>query len=181
VVTTFTGTSFTNTGTVSANITGGGANCSFASASLVGPPAAPPAGVTFPDGLFQFTLNNCVGSVTIHATFPTLFAAGEQYYKYGPTSGMPSSHWYALGAGNSVVLSGHSATFTIADGGLGDDDLTVNGSIIDAGGPAAPSVVAGNTVAATPTLSQWAELVLITLLTLGGALTGRRAQRSRAR
>ena len=183
VVTNFSGTTFTNTGTLSANITGGGASCSFGSASLVGAPVAPPSGVTFPDGLFQFTLTNCVGSVTVHATFPTAFAAGEQYYKYGPTPGSPSAHWYMLGATNSLTLAGNVATFTIADGGLGDDDLAVNGTIVDQGGPGVITVVTGgNGIAATPTLSQWAQLLMMGLLALVGLIAaGQRAQRNRAR
>ncbi|MBV8166517.1 MAG: hypothetical protein JO021_06960, partial [Alphaproteobacteria bacterium] len=159
------------------------ASCSFGSASLVGAPAAPPAGVSFPDGLFQFTLTNCVGSVTVHATFPTAFSAGEQYYKYGPTQGTPAAHWYTLGAGNAVSLVGNVATFTIADGGLGDDDLTVNGSIVDAGGPGVTAAPTGNGgLAPTPTLSQWAQLVLMMLLVGCGVFAaGQRAQRNRAR
>jgi CSLREA domain-containing protein len=182
VVTTFTGTTFTNSGVLSANITGGGQGCSFASASLVGPPVASPPGVTFPDGLFQFTLTNCVGSVTVHATFPTAFSAGEQYYKYGPTPGSPSAHWYTLGATNALTLAGNVATFTIADGGLGDDDLAVNGTIVDQGGPGVIAVVSGNGVAPTPTLSQWAQLMLMGLLAgFGLFAAGRRTRLHRAR
>jgi len=183
VVTTFSGTTSTNSGTATANITGGGANCSFSSASLVGPPATPPAGVTFPDGLFQFTLINCAGSVTVHATFPTAFGGNEQYYKYGPTPGTPSAHWYTLGGANALSLAGNTATFTIADGGFGDDDITVNGTIVDAGGPAVPSGGTGNAgVAPTPTLSQWAQWMLMGVLGLIGLFAAsRRAQRSRAR
>ncbi|MBI3150286.1 MAG: IPTL-CTERM sorting domain-containing protein, partial [Betaproteobacteria bacterium] len=53
---------------------------------------------------------------------------------------------------------GTSATFSITDGGLGDDDLTANGSIVDQGGP-------GNTqVGAIPTLSAWSLAALSALL-----------------
>jgi Cadherin-like beta sandwich domain len=181
VLTTFSGTTFTNSGTATANISGGGASCAFGSAALVGAPIAPPPGVTFPDGLFQFTLTNCVGSVTVHATFPTAFAAAEQYYKYGPTPGTPAAHWYALGATNSLTLAGNVATFTIADGGLGDDDLAVNGTIVDQGGPGVTAGGTGVAVAATPTLSQWAQLLMIALLALAGMVAGRRVQNIRKR
>jgi hypothetical protein len=175
VVTTFSGTTFTNTGTATAVLSGGGANCSFGSTSLVGPPVAPPSGVTFPEGLFQFTAVNCVGSITITATFPTAFSGSEQYWKYGPTPGPVSAHWYTLGGTNSLVLSGHTATFTIADGGLGDDDLTVNGTIVDQGGPGVRggSTGTGNGVSPTPTLSTWALWMLSMLLALAGAATAR--------
>jgi hypothetical protein len=135
----FSGTTFTNTGTATATLTGGGPTCSFASASLVGPPVAPPAGVTFPDGLFQFTTSNCSGTITMTVTFPTAFQASEAYWKYGPTPGPTPAQWYSLGATNNINLVGNTATFTIADGGLGDDDLTVNGTIVDQGGPGVPT------------------------------------------
>jgi hypothetical protein len=131
----FSGTTFTNTGVATATLSGGGPTCSFATASLVGAPVANPPGVTFPDGLFQFTTSNCTGTITVTVTFPTAFQATESYWKYGPTPGPVAAHWYALGAANNINLLGNTATFTIDDGGLGDDDLTVNGSIVDSGGP----------------------------------------------
>lgn len=134
-VTTFSGTTFTNTGTATALLSGGGPTCSFANAALVGPPAPAPAGVTFPDGLFQFTTSSCSGTITVTVTFPTAFQASESYWKYGATPGPTPAAWYTLGPANNLVLAGNTATFTIADGGLGDDDLTVNGTIVDAGGP----------------------------------------------
>jgi hypothetical protein len=134
-VITFSGTTFTNTGVATALLSGGGPTCSFASASLVGSPAANPAGVTFADGLFQFTTSNCSGTITVTVTFPTAFQATESYWKYGPTPGPIAAHWYALDVANNINLTGNTATFTIDDGGLGDDDLTVNGTIVDQGGP----------------------------------------------
>ena len=134
-VTLFSGTTFTNTGVATALLSGGGPTCSFASASLVGPPAANPPNVTFPDGMFQFTTSGCAGTITVTVTFPTAFLATENYWKFGPTPGPVAAHWYPLDATNNVNLTGSTATFTITDGGLGDDDLTVNGTIIDAGGP----------------------------------------------
>src|SRR5205814_2061674 len=127
----FSGTTFTNSGTATAILSGGGPTCGFASASFVGPPVAAPAGVTFPDGLFQFTTSGCSGIITMTVTFPTPFQASETYWKYGPTPGPTPAHWYTLGAPNNLNLAGNTATFTIADGGLGDDDLTVNGMIVD--------------------------------------------------
>jgi hypothetical protein len=40
--------------------------------------------------------------------------------------------WYVLPA----TIAGNTATVSITDGGLGDDDLAVNGAIVDPGGPA---------------------------------------------
>jgi len=85
--------------------------------------------------MFQFTTSGCAGTITVTVTFPTAFLATENYWKFGPTPGPVAAHWYPLDATNNVNLTGSTATFTITDGGLGDDDLTVNGTIIDAGGP----------------------------------------------
>jgi tRNA threonylcarbamoyladenosine modification (KEOPS) complex Pcc1 subunit len=167
------GTSFTGTGTITATISGGGAGCGFGSYAFVGPPVAAPAGVNFPDGLFQFTATGCTGTVTVTAVFPTAFVAGEKYWKYGPTPGPVAAHWYTLGAANSVSLVGNTATFTITDGGLGDDDLSANNSITDAGGPA-PPVQGGNgngNVTPLPILSAPMLALLAALLALLGAAT----------
>ena len=184
VQTQVSGTSFTGTGTITATISGGGAGCGFGSYAFVGAPAAPPAGVGFPDGLFQFTATGCSGTVTVTATFPTAFQAGELYWKYGPTPGPVASHWYALGGGNNIVLAGKTATFTITDGALGDDDLAANGSITDAGGPGSGATVrgGGDSVTPAPALSTWGLLALIALLSLLAAReTDRRAATQRAR
>ena len=176
LVTTFSGTSATGTGTVSATLSGGGATCSIASASLIMPQAAPPSNVTFPDGLFQFSVSGCTGSITMTVNFPTAFSPNEKYWKYGPTSAQQSAHWYTLGAGNNISLSGHTATFTIADGGLGDDDLSANGTIVDAGGPGVTAVSPGGNggPATVPVLSDWAIVLLIVLIGVVGRIVDTR-------
>ncbi len=88
------------------------------------------------------------GDLTI--TYPTALPAGTVYWKYGPTPGNASPTWYKMPA----TLAGNTATFTITDGGLGDDDLTANGSIVDQGGPGVPGAVD------IPTLSEWASVVV---------------------
>jgi hypothetical protein len=40
----------------------------------------------------------------------------------------------------SAVIEGNTVSFTITDGGLGDDDLSANGSITDPGGPGGPTL-----------------------------------------
>jgi hypothetical protein len=137
--------------------------------AFVAAPASLPPGVSFPDGLFRFTANGCSGSITLTVTFPTAFAVGVQYWKYGPTPGQASDHWYTLGAANNLSLAGKMATFTIADGGLGDDDLTVNGTIIDAGGPSLAAVAPPAAVPA-PALDVRSLAALITLLAVFGAI-----------
>jgi len=173
VVTTFTGPTATGTGTATAVLSGGGPTCTLVNPAFVAAPASPPSGVSFPDGLFQFTASGCTGSVTLTVTFPSAFSAGVQYWKYGPTSGQASNHWYTLGATNSLSLVGHVATFTIADGGLGDDDLAVNGTIIDAGGPSLPAAVSQQPTIPAPALDPRSLAMLIALLAAFGALAAR--------
>ena len=153
-------------GNVIAAITGG--TCiGFATGStgFPTPPTPLPSGVTFPYDMFGFTAicPNSGGTLTLTMTYPNPLPTGTQYWKYGPTSDNHTPHWYVLDA----ILTGNTATFTITDGGLGDDDLTANGNIEDQGGP---GVTNGATNGATgiPTLSEWSLLLLSILLGILG-------------
>jgi large repetitive protein len=131
-------------GTISATFSGGGAACSYTTAqyiALSGHPASPPAGsspagVLFPHGLFDFTTSGCVSgsTITMTITYPQPLPPGTQYWKYGPTPSNPAPSWYVLPA----TIADNTATFTITDGQLGDDDLSANGTVVDQGGPGAP-------------------------------------------
>lgn len=157
---TFTGPTATSTGNATATVTNGGDTCGFAPTpqfvAVSSVPVAPPAGYSFPHGLFDFALANCTpgGTVSLTITYPTALPAGTAYWKYGPTPGNPSHTWYEMPAN----IAGNTATFSITDGGLGDDDLIANGGIVDQGGPGAPGT------ADIPTLSEWAMLLLLSLL-----------------
>ena len=162
---TFTGPTATETGGATATVSGGGATCGFTNAQFVVVsvvPAAPPAGYSFPHGLFDFTLANCApgGTATLTLTYPSALPAGTVYWKYGPTPSNASPTWYRMPA----TITGNTATFTITDGGLGDDDLAANGAIVDQGGPGVPGVPGGAGATAIPTLSEWAMLALMGLL-----------------
>lgn len=141
---TYSGPSPTGSGTITATFSGGGATCVFASARfipLTGDAASPPAnsappGVQFPHGLFDFATTGCTPGSTLQftITYPSALPNGTQYWKYGPTPAnppAPSPRWYTLPA----AVAGTVVTFTITDGALGDDDLTANGAVVDAGGP----------------------------------------------
>jgi hypothetical protein len=127
------------------------------------PPAPPPPGYDFPHGLFEFVLiNGTPGTAaTVTITFPATLPAGTVYWKYGPTPTDPTPHWYQMPAS----IAGNTVTLTITDGGLGDDDLTRNGVIVDQGGPGVPP----GAMVAIPTLSEWAMITFALLLT-GAAL-----------
>jgi uncharacterized repeat protein (TIGR01451 family) len=153
-------------GNIVAAFTGGGPDCTFSrSAYTATLPAAAPTGVRFPHGVFDFALKGCTGSpVNFTITYPAALPAGSQYWKYGPTADDHSHHWYTLNAlDNNLHIVGNVVTFSIADGGRGDDDLLANGEITDQGGPG--YAVGGNPV---PSLSEWG-VILLSLLLLGSA------------
>lgn len=142
ITSSFSGSTATGTGIATASLTcTGTASCAYTRAAWIAPPGgagAPPvdatiAGVAFPQGLFDFAI---VGSspgftATITLTFPQPVPVGTVYFKYGPTAATPAPHWYQLPA----IIAGNTIMFSITDGGLGDDDLTANGTIVDQGGP----------------------------------------------
>ena len=166
----FSGPSATGSGIITASFTGGGAACAFVSPQFIGaPPGAAPVppllpGVAFPHGLFLFSTTGCTPGSTL--TFTIVYPSSisnSQYLKYGPTAAQPTPHWYVLPA----TITGNTAVFTITDGGLGDDDLAANGSVVDQGGPGV-GVGVGGGAAAIPTLSQW-MLMLLALLIVASA------------
>ena len=162
VVTAITGPTSTGTGTATATLVGGGPACGFVTggSGFVADPAAPPAGVSFPHGFFQFTAASCPaasGGVTITVTYPTAIPAGAQYYKYGKEAGNATDHYYTIPA----TVSGNQVTFTIVDGGLGDNDLAANGTIVDPGAIGVPAAGGPPVVQPVPTLSQYALLALV--------------------
>ena len=169
------GPSATGTGTIVASFTGGGASCGFTSAQFIalqGSPASPPAasapaGIVFPHGLFAFTTAGCTAAstLTLVVAYPAPLPAATQYWKYGPTATQPAPHWYTLPA----TILGNTVTFTITDGGLGDDDLAANGTIVDQGGPGSPG-----TASAIPTLDEWSLIGLAMLLAASGFVAVKR-------
>ena len=141
----FSGPTATGTGTATGSfMCTGAANCTYTRVAWISVPGgtgAPPvdatiAGVRFPQGLFDFVVvgSNPGFTTTFTLTFPQPLPIGTVYYKYGPTAAIPAPHWYQLPA----TIVGNIITFSITDGGLGDDDLTANGTIVDQGGPGAP-------------------------------------------
>ncbi len=162
--------SATGSGSVNACFTGGGATCTYETSRFIAappgtlpvPPTTPGPGIVFPHGLFDFLALGCTAGSTLSftITYPSALAAGTQYWKYGPTPSNATPHWYVLPA----TIAGNTATFTITDGGMGDDDLLANGEIVDQGGPGGGP--GGGAATSVPTLSEWA-MVLLALLLLG--------------
>ncbi len=103
-----------------------------------GAPAAPPTGTTLPYGLFKLTVQGCTPGqtrLTVRLVYPAALPEGTRYWKYGKTADNSADHWYVL---PTAVIEGNTVSFTLTDGGLGDDDLSANGSITDPGGPGGP-------------------------------------------
>lgn len=124
--------------------------------------------------MFGSTVTACTpGSVLAFTiTYPTVLPPGTQYWKFGRTPGGGANdtpHWYVLPA----VISGNTVTFSITDGGLGDDDLLADGTVVDPGGPGALAV---HDATAVPTLNEWA-LALLSLLLFVFAMQHRRRPR----
>ncbi|MCO5339638.1 IPTL-CTERM sorting domain-containing protein [Delftia tsuruhatensis] len=149
------------------------------------PPATAPQGVTFPSGLLSLNLSsgNLGSDATVTLNFSTPVPAGAVYMKYGPSpdgfncqgAACAQPHWYQLPANRAVLASDRlSATLTLTDGGLGDNDGIANQSIQDPGGFAL--LVAPASTAAIPTLSEWGIIALSSLLAMFGIARMRRRQ-----
>jgi hypothetical protein len=79
--------------------------------------------------------------------------------KYGKTAARPTDHWYQLDTSRAVFAADRmSVTLTLTDGGVGDNDLQADGTIVDPGGPA---LVTPDPI---PTLSEWAMIFLASLM-----------------
>ncbi len=164
-------------GLVTAAITGG--TCfGFAPGSTAFTPALTPLppGITFPYGVFGFTaVCPAGGTLILTVTYPNPLPPGTRYWKYGPTSDEPTPHWYVLPSPQAVIAN-NTATFTITNGGLGDDDLNAtNNFIVDQGGPGVPADGAAGDATGIPTLSEWALLAFSALL---GSLVWRARRRA---
>ncbi len=88
-------------------------------------------------------------TATITLTLPGPVDTASEYWKYGKKPGDTLDDWYAVPFGSND--GDNIITLTITDGGLGDNDLTADGFIIDPGGIGSPRLVfttAEQTVAA---------------------------------
>lgn len=158
-----------------------GSACTFTRsafiASIPGAVPATPVGVVFPHGLLDAAIGGCSPGAAVNLTtfYPRPLTAPTQFWKWGPTPDDATPHWYVLPA----LVDGASATITITDGGLGDDDLTANGTIVLRGGASAQGTTGGGGPPAVvqplqiPALHTLALALLAALLALGAM----RAQR----
>jgi hypothetical protein len=111
----------------------------------------------FPLGFLQFTVtvptvSGGPGAALVKLSLPPDAATPTHYYKFGPTPDNETQHWYdfafdpssqtgAVFPGQTDPLTGEvvpagQVNLHFVDGKRGDDDLSANGTIVDAGGPA---------------------------------------------
>jgi len=107
-----------------------------------------PASRNFPYGFFAFRLNGlALGGCTEVTLFLPKDSDIKSYYRYGPTPGHATDHWYEfLYDGETGAEIFQEATQTrimlhLCDGTRGDDNPVADGKIVDAGAPA--SIIPG--------------------------------------
>ncbi len=94
------------------------------------PATGKPAGVTFPFGLFSWTVDGLASgqTVTMTVSYPTPVTAGSPFWKVIGSTWTDASALIGSNDGDAVL------TLTITDGGFGDADGVANGAISDPGG-----------------------------------------------
>ena len=96
-------------------------------------PAEGKPALVFPHGFFSFEIPGLTQGQTVEVaiTLPDNVPVGTEYWK------CHVSGWIPIPVGSSDD-SDNVITITLTDGGLGDDDGTANGVILDDGGPGIP-------------------------------------------
>ena len=97
-----------------------------------------PSDAVFEWGFFEFTISGIEkGASTQLMIYLPENAEPAEYMKYGPTPKNTAEHWYAFNddGETGASINGSIITLYFKDGARGDDDLTADGTIIDAGGP----------------------------------------------
>ena len=111
-------------------------------------PSDSPSGLDFNQEFFDFTITGlAVGEHTTVSLYLPAGTAPTTYYRYGPTPADGTDHWYEFMydslTDTGAVINGNEITLHFVDGDRGDDDLTANGTIVDAGGPGSPQASSG--------------------------------------
>ncbi len=114
----------------------------------------------FPYGFFQFTISGIApggsSTLTLHLPEDTESTDPNTYYKYGPLPNDSVPQWYRFKYESSLQVgaqfNGRTVILHLIDGDMGDDDLTEDGQIQDAGGPGVlDSTDSGSPTGPTPT------------------------------
>jgi len=122
-------------------------------------------------------------SITLYfhdSQFNQINMEGYTYRKYGlepvddPNTSineMTEPHWYDFmdDGTTGAVISGNAITLRFVDGQRGDDDITVNGQILDQGGPGQTEI---------PTMTEWGMIVFMLFAGIGSVLYLRRQRKA---
>jgi len=109
----------------------------FTEFHAVDPTTLPPLpGVTFPFGLFEWTISDLTPGATARVIiqFPSPVPEPPQYWKLNPGTGLWADVCQQLACVTGGPLFPNLLQLTITDGGPGDLDGSVNGMIRDPGG-----------------------------------------------
>jgi len=112
----------------------------FTDVRAVGNPSSgdAPEGIDFRAGFVDFVVTGAGASVTVEV-FLDQTAGVNTFYRFGQTEAGQVPHWYRYlskgGAGAEILAD--RIRLRLVDGGRGDDDLLVNGTISARGAPAA--------------------------------------------
>ncbi len=102
-------------------------------------PANKPADAEFPWGFFDFSIDGLDQGEAVNVTMILHNGTSiTKYYKYGVTPDNLTPHWYEFmfNGQTGAEISNNIITLHFVDGLRGDEDITVNGSIKEPGGPA---------------------------------------------
>jgi len=124
--------------------------------------------ISFPHGLFSFNITGLdIGqTATVTITLPDPLPITSEYWKYGPTASNVTDHWYQIPMGDND--GDNVITIELTDGGLGDDDLTADGTIIEPGGPGY-SIPVGGEAYTVNKFTIVAPLIIVGVAIIAGA------------
>ena len=150
--------------------------CTLTAANFISPSAVAgslgplPAAFTYPQAAVDFTAKQCAPSstLTVTLTFTSPVPANAQLMKYDATA---TPKWQPF----TPTISGNQVSYTIVDGGLRDDDKTVNGEFVD---PVILAVPAPPSAQSIPTLDRWGLLLLSLMAGAAGFMGMARRQRT---
>jgi len=142
--------------------------------------------VQFNEGLYTIKVNGTMGSGWIVTVFQGTPTHATHYYAYGPSPGNSSPHWYdfSYDGTTGAEIVGDKIILHFVDGQRGDDDLTINGSVMHTGGPATVTSLdsstnaAGCAIATTSSrITNHGDWALVSIFIAFVALVRRRARR----
>jgi len=112
----------------------------LADVQAVDTPADAPAGVAFPVGLFQFTVQGLTpGGATVVTLLLPAGVTIDTYYKHGPNPPGAAAQWYEFlfdaGSGTGANIGAGQVVLNFVDGQRGDDLAGLDGQVVEPGGP----------------------------------------------